>query len=287
MRAAIAISFVLAVVLATLAAAEAAAWGTVVYDHSLLVRQRDECEPRGPHPDRGCDQCLPYAYMPLHPWNRIFCGDETTDWCPWRWEDCDFCNGSCAIIYRKDPFRWVSVYADMGPVHSAIEDCQEWRWQTYGQGPLGPVSGAYAYGEELAWIPAHGRDYTDLPSDPVYQAELAAYTGEPARTLEAAWQYRVGLFAVMMESARSGADRAHYERAANLCAWYGIVRFAPPEDVDRMLEACGFPTQVSNWEWDDLTAIQEATCSAFLFADCWDPVDAATWGGIKKLFRDR
>ena len=283
MRAAIAVSFVLV----TLATAEAAAWGTIVYDHSLLVRQRDECEPRGPHPDRGCDQCLPYTYMPLHPWNRIFCGGSSTDWCPWRWEDCDACNGSCAIIYRKDPYRWVSVLADLDPVHDAIENCQEWRWQTYGQGPAGPVSGAYGYGEEFSWIPPHGRDYSDLLADPLYHAELAAYTGEPARNLESAWHYRIGLFAVMAESARTSADRAHYERAANLSAWYAIVRFAPPEEVDRMLAACGFPPHVSNRDWDDLTTIQEVTCGAILFADCWDAVAPATWGRIKSLYRDR
>jgi hypothetical protein len=53
-----------------------------------------------------------------------------------------------------------------------------------------------------------------------------------------------------------------------------------------MLEACGFPTQVSSWEWDDLTAIQEATCPAPIFADCWDTVEPATWGRIKSLYRE-
>jgi hypothetical protein len=181
----------------------------------------------------------------------------------------------------------VSVLADLGPVHDVIENCQEWQWQTYGQGPFGPVPGAYGYGEAFSWIPPHDRDYTDLLADPVYHAELAAYTGGPAPDLESAWRYRIGLFAVMAESARTSADRAHYERAANLAAWYSIVRFGPPEDVDRMLGACGFPPLLTGLEWDDLATIQEVTCSAPLFADCWDTIEPATWGRIKNLYRDR
>lgn len=280
------IPLALAISISTSAVPEAWSWGTIVYDHSILVRQREECLPRGPHPDLGCDQCLPYAYMPLHPWNRIFCGEASTDWCPWRWENCDACNGSCAIIYRKDPFRWVSVLADLGPVHDVIENCSEWRWQTYGQGPFGPVSGAYGYGEELSWIPPHQRDYIDLLSDPVYLTEVYAYTGESAGNIEAAWQYRIGLFAVMVESARTSADRDHYERAANLCAWYSIIRFAPPGSGEQMLAAAGFPAHVTGQEWDDLEMIQEVTCSAPFILDCWDTVAPATWGAIKSLYRD-
>ncbi len=270
----------------TAAATAAASWGTVVYDHDTLVRQRLECPPRGPHPDQGCDQCLPYTYSPLFVWSRIFCGDATTDWCPLRWVDCDVCNGSCAIIYQKGRFRWVSVLGDLDPVHAAIESCRQWRWQTYGEGANGPVPGAYLYGEEFSWIPPHERGYSNLPEDPVYRAEIAAYTGPHALDLESAWRHRIGLFTVMVDAAQTSADRAHYARAANLCAWYSLYRFAPPEEVMPLLAAAGFPAVISSADWDDLETIQEVTCGETLFADCWDPVEPATWGRIKNLYRD-
>jgi hypothetical protein len=147
------------------------------------------------------------------------------------------------------------------------------------------VPGAYAFGDEFEWIPLHARDYIELLRDPLYHARLAAYTGEPARDLESAWRYRIGLFAVLATAAPTPEDRAFYERAANLCAWYHVVRFAPPGEAESTLIAAGFPLSIETQEWVDLETIQDMTCSQPLFADCWDQVGPTTWGAIKNLYR--
>jgi hypothetical protein len=97
-------------------------WGTVGYDVLILERQLEDCPPRGEHPFGGCDQCLAYRYQPLLFLSRVFCGEPGTDWCPIRWEDCDICNGSCAVLWTSGEKKWINVIGDMANVHDTITE---------------------------------------------------------------------------------------------------------------------------------------------------------------------
>lgn len=263
-----------------------AGWGTVGYDRGILERQLYECPDRGLHHHLGCDQCLVRRYMPLSPFSRIFCGQPGVDWCPFRWRECEICNGSCAILWYSGERRWINVIGDLETVHDAIRDCMQWQTQSYcTTGDGHPIEGAYFAGEAFGSIPPHRENYESLLQDPAYRAELDRYSGGPPLSLEATWRHRVGLFAVLAQSAGTGPRHDHYARAANLCAWQLVIRFVPPGERELVLETMGLPRSLTALELDDLIAIQEVTCHERPFEDCWDAIEPATWGRIKNLYR--
>jgi hypothetical protein len=262
-------------------------WGTVGYDVLILERQLEDCPPRGEHPFGGCDQCLAYRYQPLLFLSRVFCGEPGTDWCPIRWEDCDICNGSCAVLWTSGEKKWINVIGDMANVHDTITECRQWQTQIYGTSRTGePIPGAYFFGDSFGSLPPHRDDYRSLAQDPNYLGELAAYSGGSPDGLEASWRHRMGLFAVMAQSVGLGPLHDHYERAASLCAWQYVIRFVPADERERVLAAMSLPRSLTGLEWSDLEQIFEVTCNERPFRDCWDAVTPSTWGGIKHLYRE-
>jgi hypothetical protein len=250
-------------------------------DEEVLTRQFNQCPPRGPQPDHGCDQCLPRNHSPLLPLFQIFCGPDHE--CRLRNpHGCLVCNGTCISVFRSGYTKWFVVLGDSEPVRNVITNCNQWLYQTYCNG----VSGAYFVGEDMHWIPIGGQDYRDLPWDPLYAEVLAAYTGPGPEWIEDAWLYRIGVFAEMVHRADSETLREHYRRAALLSAWQYIFRAAPADQLYQVFAMAGFPADLDFDEFQDLIEIHEATCIDFPFLDCTDPVNQATWGGIKHLYRD-
>jgi hypothetical protein len=258
------------------------AWGMVAYRPATLAVQQTTCPPQGPNPWQGCDQCLVRIYQPLFPFHRIFCGRLDQEWCPWL-RECTQCNGSCSIIWQDSQLAYVSILQPTGSVHTAIDQCRQWATQTHCTSPGGPVPGAYVLADELEWIPIHQGDYRGLHSDFDYLIALSTYEGAMATNLEEAWRHRIGIFAVL--ASHQGARRPYWERAANLVAWYYITHFSDPGEWEMVLAQNHIPAIIGGQDWLDLVDIFESTCSAAPFLDCWHPVDAATWGGIKQRFR--
>ena len=275
--------FVLALV-AALIPESAGAWGLVAYHPPTLVQQQTSCPPQGPDPWQGCDQCLTRIYQPLLPLFRIFCGRLDQAWCSLG-RDCEHCNGSCSVIWDDGNLAYVSVLQPTGSVHTAIDQCRQWQTQTYCTTAGGtPVAGAYVLADEFDWLPVHQQDYRSLPLDPDYLWALNTYQGPPAFGLEEAWRHRIGIFA-LLATRNQGGRRLHWERAANLVAWYYITLFAEPWERSPALAQNHFPESIAGQEFEDLVAIFESTCSAPPFLDCWHAVSDDTWGGIKGRYR--
>ncbi|HWN80972.1 MAG TPA: hypothetical protein VNM87_02645 [Candidatus Udaeobacter sp.] len=262
----------------------AVAWGLVAYHPPTLITQQANCSPQGPDPWQGCDQCLSRIYRPLVPLLNIFCGRLDQDWCSLG-RDCTHCNGACTVIWNDGNLAYVSVLQPMGTVQTAIDLCRQWQTQTYCTTAGGtPVSGAYVLADEFEWLPLHQQDYRSLPTDPDYQWALDTYHGEPAFGLEEAWRHRIGIFG-LLATRNLGGRRLYWERAANLVAWYYIALFAEPSELAEVLAQNQFPDRLRGQEFDDLVDIFETTCGATPFLDCWHPVAADTWGGIKGRYR--
>ena len=262
----------------------ASAWGFVAYHPPTLSSQQANCPPQGPDPWLGCDQCLTRIYQPALSLFRIFCGRLDEAWCAFG-RTCSQCNGSCSVIWNDGNLAYVSVLQPTGSVHSAIDQCRQWQTQTYCTTAGGtPVSGAYVLADEFDWLPVHEQDYRGLPTDPDYVWALNTYAGSPAFGLEEAWRHRIGIFA-LLATRDLGGRRLYWERAANLVAWYYINLFAEPSERSAALAQNHFPESLGGLEFDDLVDIFETTCSAPPFLDCWHPVAAETWGGIKGRYR--